>query len=189
MGQFRPGWTGPTFLIGRFLANACANEEDATTCLKCCAERERDFYHGARLLLLEPVSAEFERPAVFRNRAHNLVRRTGRDLRFDLKRHLHRRSHKADQVCDDLISNARRVAADARWVERNAAMEAPRPRLGQSWWQRRWLGTQSGRSGSRAWPQRRWCFRFLLPSCDLRAHEQSRIALRDGRCCPHLSPR
>ncbi len=57
------------------------------------------------------------------------IRRAGRDLRLDLKRHRHLRADEARKVRDHLVRDTARVAADACRVEGDRAVETPGRRL------------------------------------------------------------
>ena len=62
------------------------------------------------LLILEPLACELERPAVLADSPHDVVRRTGRNLGLDLKRHRHLCANKARQRHNHLVGDSARVA-------------------------------------------------------------------------------
>jgi hypothetical protein len=72
---------------------------------------------GFRLLHLEALARELQRPAVLRHGPYNRVRYARRHFGIDLKRHLDPRSDEAGEVRDHLVGDAPRVAPHARRVE------------------------------------------------------------------------
>jgi hypothetical protein len=65
----------------------------------------------ASLFLLEPLARELKRPAVLGHRAHDVIRRAGRNLGLDLERHRHFRTDEAGEVHDHLVGDAARVTS------------------------------------------------------------------------------
>ena len=61
---------------------------------------------GCGLFLLESVTIELQRAAVFRHRANNLFRCSGGDFNINLQRNLHIGTNDAGQMRDDFIRNS-----------------------------------------------------------------------------------
>src|SRR5262245_54338366 len=98
-------------------------------------------YSSPPLLALEPVAREFERAAVLRDRADDILRDTSGALCLDLQRHAYRGPDESDEVRDDLISDPARIAPDTFLIERDCGVKA----LGSGWCSRSWRRP------------RRWC--------------------------------
>ncbi len=87
-----------------------------------------------RLLLLEPLAVELQRPAVFRHSPHKLVRRPVREPRLDFDRHRYLGPHLAREVGDHLFGDPSGVASDARRVHSHRAVKTREARrCGGSW--------------------------------------------------------
>jgi len=85
-----------------------------------------DVVHGTSpgsLLLLEPLAHELQRPAVLGHRSDDLIRGSTRKHDLDLERDRDLRAHLPGQMRDHLVSDAAGVAADARGVEFDRAVE------------------------------------------------------------------
>ncbi len=67
-----------------------------------------------RSLLLEPLTVEFEGPAVLGHGADQLIGRPIRESRLDLDRDRHLGTHLTSKMGDNLIGNAASIASDAR---------------------------------------------------------------------------
>src|SRR5439155_10656496 len=123
---------------------------------------------------------EFERAAVLRDRADDMIRDTSGNLGVDLQRHSYRGPDKSDQVREDLVSDLARIAPDTFLIERDCGVKA----LGSRWGSRSWL-----RPRRWCWPRFWQCHHARMPvtrlgrrdlrvdllACVLRAHQQSRV--------------
>ena len=69
-----------------------------------------------RLLLLKPLTPELQRPAVFGDDTHDVVRYTIRQTRIDLKRDAHVGAAQALEMRDDLLGDAAGVVPNTRRI-------------------------------------------------------------------------
>src|SRR5262245_8232424 len=134
------------------------------------------------------MAHEFERAAVLRDRTDDIARDTSRDLRVDLQRHPHRRRDEPDEVRDDLLGDLACITPSTRRIECDRAVKAS----GSGWRGR--IRRGGHRRRHRSW----WCdrasvpatglgwqgLRVELPACDLRAHQQSGVAVSDNNVLP-----
>ena len=65
------------------------------------------------LFLLETLTRELQRAAVFGHRAHHVIRGAGGNVSLDFQSDLHVGPDQPDQVRDNLVGDAAGVAADA----------------------------------------------------------------------------
>src|ERR1039458_2244216 len=87
--------------------------------------------------LLEPMAREFQCPAVLCDCTDHIVGCAGWNISLDLQRNRNLSTNLPGQMCDHLVGDPARVAADARGIELHGAVKSPGP-----------LGC--GRSGRRA---------------------------------------
>ena len=81
-----------------------------------------------RSLLLESVACEFQRATVLGYGTDNLIRSSAGECCLNLECDRNLRTHLSGQMCDHLVRDAARVAADARGIELDRAVESA------GWW-------------------------------------------------------
>src|SRR5439155_20523607 len=123
---------------------------------------------------------EFERAAVLRDRADDMIRDTSGNLGVDLQRHSYRGPDKSDQVREDLVSDLARIAPDTFLIERDCGVKALGfGRCSRSWLRpRRWCRYWSWQCHRCSRPTTRLGRRHLrvdLLVCDLRAYQESGV--------------
>ena len=81
------------------------------------------------LLRLEPITLELQRPAVFRDNPHHLLRRSVGRIYADLQRHVDVRALQPSEMRNDFLGNPTSITASSHRVEGDAAVESMTPTL------------------------------------------------------------